>query len=55
LFLIEREGTVTIPNTGSTDESADFDQIAWYPQQKLEIASRKLRGENPGCKTLVQI
>lgn len=49
----EREGNATaITDTGSTDESADFDQIAWYPQQKIEIASRKLRGENPACKDI---
>ncbi|KAM3580927.1 hypothetical protein VKS41_006986 [Umbelopsis sp. WA50703] len=39
--------TTTTPDT-DTEESSNFDQIAWYPQQKLEIASRKLQGENPG-------
>ncbi|KAG2173613.1 hypothetical protein INT43_005031, partial [Umbelopsis isabellina] len=43
-------GTTTTTTTPETDieESSNFDQIAWYPQQKLEIASRKLKGENPG-------
>ncbi|GAB5585937.1 hypothetical protein Unana1_00837 [Umbelopsis nana] len=44
----EREGSTTITETGSAEGSADFNQIAWYPQQKIEIASKKLRGENPG-------
>lgn len=55
VLLEEREGSTTITETGSAEGSADFNQIAWYPQQKIEIASKKLRGENPGCKNTCQL
>ena len=38
--------------SGSRNSSSTtLDQeIAWYPQQKLETARNKLSLENPGCK-----
>lgn len=37
-------------HSASANSSTAIDSIAWYPQEKIENARRKLSGENPSCK-----
>ncbi|KAG1168656.1 hypothetical protein G6F71_008958 [Rhizopus microsporus] len=40
---VSRENSLTEPSSSSSTT----DEIKWYPQKKLEIAKRKLEGDNP--------
>lgn len=54
LRALERGNSQASPTseTASTTSSSDA-EIAWYPYQKIDIAKRKLAGENPARKCSV--